>query len=151
MPQVSKRPISKELTVKVNRLLWESLAKLSEQESVGQFLNDILTPTERVMVSKRLAIALLLSRGWDQEAISDYLKVSTTTVQTLKRNLVLSGRGYMNVIKQIERDKEWLAMKLDLTQAFEEILASRVGRNWKVSKAEVFKKYRVKRREAGIL
>lgn len=65
MPQVSRRPISRELSERMNEILWGALAKLGRKPEVASFLEDILTRTERVMVAKRMAIALLLSRGWE--------------------------------------------------------------------------------------
>ena len=54
----------------MNQVLWNGLTKLDSKDFVAEFLNDILTSTERVMMTKRLAMAVLLLRGWDQEAIS---------------------------------------------------------------------------------
>lgn len=151
MSQVSKRFLSKELQEKINLVLWNGLSKLDNKEFVAEFLNDILTSTERVMVAKRLAIALLLTRGWDQLAISSYLKVSTSTVRGVKKVFGHAGGGYRKVISKIEKDQEWQRIKLDLGQAFEEILASRVGVNWKKSKSGVAKKYfELRKKKAGL-
>ena len=68
MPQVSRRLISNLLQQKMNQVLWNGLTKLDSKDFVAEFLNDILTSTERVMMTKRLAMAVLLLRGWDQEA-----------------------------------------------------------------------------------
>lgn len=151
MPQISRKPLSKELMNRINELLWEAFAKLRGKEDAATFIQDIFTTTEKVMIAKRLAIALLLARGWDQEAISSYLKVSTGTVQTIKRNLNSQSQGYRKVINQIEESGEWEQMKLDLAQAFEEILAGRVGVNWKRSKPAVAQKYRQKRAKYKLL
>ena len=151
MPQVSRRPVKTELSNRMNEILWESLAKLGNKQDISAFLQDILTHTERIMLAKRLTIALLLYRGWDQEAIDSYLKVSLGTIQTVKRNLNSGANGYQKVITQIEKSREWEQMKLDLSQAFEEILAGRVGANWKQSKPAVAKKYQEKRAKYKVL
>ncbi len=151
MSQVSRRPLSKELEDRMNEILWKSLAHLGETSEVANFLEDILTPTERTMIMKRLAIALLLSRGWDQESISHYLKVSTTTVQNLKKVSRLSKGGLALAISQIEKESEWEQIKLDLAQTLEEIWAGRVGANWKQSKPGVRLRYASKRQKYKVL
>jgi uncharacterized protein YerC len=151
MTQLSKRPISKNLENRMYEILWSSITKLNRKENASDFLDDILTTTERLMIAKRLGTALLLSRGWDHDAISRYLKVSTSTIAILKGKLISSGKGYREAIAQIEKDQKWEQMKLDLSQALEEILASRVSANWKQSKLAVAKKYQEKRSKYKIL
>ncbi|OGG19383.1 hypothetical protein A2721_02545 [Candidatus Gottesmanbacteria bacterium RIFCSPHIGHO2_01_FULL_47_48] len=135
----------------MNQVLWNGLTKLDSKDFVAEFLNDILTSTERVMMTKRLAMAVLLLRGWDQEAISSYLKVSTSTVRGVKKVLKHGGDGYRKIVARIERDKEWEKIKLDLGQALEEIVAGRVGANWKTSKSAVARKYRELREKKKVL
>lgn len=151
MSQVSKRPIKSELIERMSELLQKSFAKLDKKEAVSDFLEDILTPTERIMIAKRLAIALLLNRGWDQDAVSRYLKVSTSTVTNIKNKLRGSVKGFKQVLKNIETSDEWEQIWLDLQQGLEEIIAGRVGAYWKTSKPAVFQKYREKRAKYKIL
>lgn len=151
MPQISKRPIKEDLLNRMLEIMEKSLVKLKDQKEMTVFLEDFLTPTEKIMLAKRLAMALLLSRGWDHQAICQYLKVSTSTVTTIKNKLKSETSGYHRVINQIESDKEWEQMWLDLGQAFEEILAGRVGAHWKTEKAVVYHKYQSKRAKYSTL
>lgn len=143
--------MAKDIEQRIYQILWQSLAKLNHPSDVSLFAQDILTPTEKVMIAKRLAIALLLSRGWDQEAISKVLKVSTDTIHRLKISLRTGGRGYQKVINQIEKDEAWEDIALDLKQALEEIWAGRVGTHWAASKPVIYQKYRQKRAKRTIL
>lgn len=151
MTQVSRRPVSQKLSERMFELLAKSITKLRDQKTVSVFLEDFFTPTEKIMMAKRIAMALLLSRGWQHDAISHYLKVSTSTVAILKNRLKTTGQGYAHIIKEIESDQEWEQIWLDLQQGFEEILASRVGTDWKTSKPAVFHKYRKKRAKYRVL
>lgn len=151
MSQVSKRPIKPEIIERMLELLQKSFAKLDNKDAVSDFLEDILTPTERVMIAKRLAMALLLNRGWDHDAICRYLKVSTSTVTYFKNKLKGSARGFQKVLANIEKSNEWEQIWLDLRQGLEEIIAGRVGANWKTSKPAVYQKYREKRAKYKIL
>ena len=107
MAQVSRRPVDRKVEARMYEILWQSLAKLDQQDKVGRFLKDLLTPTERVMVAKRLAIAILLNKGWGQESIDKTLKVSGATIQSIRRILSDSGEGYRQVIEQLSRDESW--------------------------------------------
>ena len=80
MTQVSRLPLPKKLEEQMYTLFRRVLSELHSEGDITDFLDDLLTPTEKVMLAKRLAIAFLLEKGYDQRAIHTILKVSTTTV-----------------------------------------------------------------------
>lgn len=151
MTQISKRPLSPGLDNRLQELLLQSLIKVGNSKDASNFLADILTPTEKTMIAKRLAIALLLNRGWDQEAIDDYLKVSLGTIQTVKRNLNSDLGGFRKIISKLEKSREWEQIKLDLGQAFEEIIADRVIGARKILKPRIKNKYKQRQEKYKIL
>lgn len=63
MSQVSKKPISKDLSEEIVQELWWTLTKIKDEQEMGIFLGDLLTRTEKLMLAKRLALANLLLRG----------------------------------------------------------------------------------------
>ena len=87
-------------------MFWESLSALRNTKDVELFLFDLLTPTERIVLAKRLAIAVLLTKGYGYENIMNILKVSSPTVSRVKAWLNL-GDGYKLVIKKILRKETW--------------------------------------------
>lgn len=91
MPQLSKRKLDKKIEVKIVENLELILAKLGQKKEIGDFLFSLLTPTERLMLAKRLTIILLLKEGVKQENISQALKVTQSTVSRMQ--LVSSARG----------------------------------------------------------
>ncbi len=66
MTQVSKIPLHKEVENRVYEVLMESIAVARSHETVNKLLNDLLSPVERLMIAKRLSIALLLMKKYDQ-------------------------------------------------------------------------------------
>lgn len=52
------------------------------------------------MLAKRMAIAILFSKGHDHRTISSMLKVSTTTVSNIARYLNSKTAGYQLLIKK---------------------------------------------------
>ena len=71
MPQVSKRVLDKNVAKKMHEIFLEALLGLKNESEAYQFVYDLLTPTERVMLSKRLVIVLMLIKGYKREEIRD--------------------------------------------------------------------------------
>jgi len=100
MSQVSKRILSKNTEQKLYNTLWETFAKLKSQQEIQSFINDLLSPTEKTMLAKRLAIAVLLLKDYNYQDISNILKVSGTTIA--KISLILSiNKGYKTTIRKV--------------------------------------------------
>lgn len=106
MPQVSKRILSKDVEEKLFLIFFKSLARLSDPSDIQKFLYDLLGPVERTMLAKRLAIALLLAKGYRYESIKDILKVSQETIARVNIALNYQGEGYNLVIKKILQEEK---------------------------------------------
>src|SRR3990167_3793320 len=85
--------------------LWEAISQVRDKDDVQIFLNDLLSPIERVMIAKRLAIAALLLKGNSYETIKDFLKVSKVSTETVaKISLILKmNKGYQLAINKLIR------------------------------------------------
>lgn len=100
MPLVSKRILSKDVEERISGTLLEAVSEVKGRSEVSSFVNDLLSPVERLMVGKRLAIAVLLVKGWDYGSIKDFLKVSNATVA--KVSVILKvNHGYKMAIGKI--------------------------------------------------
>ena len=106
MPQVSKRVLSKDIEEKMFKLFFQSFARLSKSSEIQKFLEDLLGPVERIMLAKRLAIALLLARGYSYDSIKQTLRVSSETVARVNIALNHSGDGYKMVVDKILEDRQ---------------------------------------------
>ncbi len=115
---------------------WETISQLKARAEVQNFINDLLSPPERIMVAKRLAIAALLSRHYNYEAIMSILKVSSTTISKISL-LLNQNNGYKTAINKIARAEATREFWQDV-----ENLAYRLGnpRNVFVSEELVKKK-----------
>ena len=105
MPHVSKRKLDKlkeeELVHSFNLVL----AKISNEKEMQDFLGSLLTITERVMLAKRLAIAILLKEGISQNRISSALNVTQATVSRMQLFLEVRGQGYNIAFKKLISEK----------------------------------------------
>ncbi|KKU87747.1 hypothetical protein A3A64_02200 [Candidatus Gottesmanbacteria bacterium RIFCSPLOWO2_01_FULL_48_11] len=106
MTQVSRYPLRKEVEERVYEVLMESIAAAKTRGTVTKLLNDLLSPTEQLMIAKRLSIALLLIKKYDQRTISKWLKVSLGTVSKVSLALQKGHGGYQAVIGSILRKEE---------------------------------------------
>jgi uncharacterized protein YerC len=106
MPQVSRRPVQKEIREKMFNALFESIMKVSGEKAARDFLGDLFTPTEKIMIAKRFSAALLLYRGYNYRHIADALKLSPTTINTIQHILLERGDGYRSVFRMIEKSSK---------------------------------------------
>lgn len=105
MPQVSKRLTSQKISKRLPELLIETIVNCSSKDHTREFLDDFLTPTEKIMLGKRLAIAVLLLKDYDYATISQLLKVSSATIGKIVNLLRFSDGGLkMMAEKQLNKD-----------------------------------------------
>ncbi len=111
MTQVSKYPLPQALEEQMFNLFFKALADLRFPSDIKDFLNDLLSPTEKTMLAKRLAIALLLTKDYDHRTIKQILKVSLTTVSKVHFWLKNEGKGYHKVfdkfLQEERRNEFW--------------------------------------------
>ncbi len=129
MTQVSKLPLRKEIGKRVFEIFLSSLAKVHQKEDVESFIQDLLSPTEQLMLAKRLSIAYLLSKRYDQRSISRLLKVSLSTVNRVSLRLQLDGTGYEKVFREISKEEKTNEFWQKLDDFISEIVPPK-GRNW---------------------
>ncbi len=105
MPQVSKYPISKDVYERIFDVFLKTLAGLKTKKRVSGFLKEFLTPTEQVMLAKRLAIAFLLTKGYSYREVGDILRVSKSTIGFVSLDLK-DGESYKRVIDKVLKNEE---------------------------------------------
>lgn len=124
MAQVSKRTMRKEVQERMFEVFVKSISNLRKEKDARYFVADLLTPTEKIMIAKRLAIAVLLAKSYDYRTISDVLKVSTGTIQAVNKQIIIDGRGYKKVVSKILRDEELSKFFLSLEESVAKLLVA---------------------------
>lgn len=142
MTQVSKRFLQKQVEDRILDLFWTSLTTLSTKQQISLFLDEFLTPTEKIMLSKRLAIAFMLMKGYDYMSINERLKVSDQTIWNIKTTLHFRGNNYKRVVTEIMRREKWGKLWNDLDHFLEQIVPPRPGTNWKEVRRRQWEKRR---------
>ena len=100
MAQISKKRISKDVSEKIWNLFLDTFSDLQNTQEVSDFLGDFLTPTEVVMVVKRIAVVIMLARGYQAESIKDILKVSNSVIASSRARM---GMMSENTKKKIDK------------------------------------------------
>lgn len=121
MTKVSKRILDENLEKCIFSILLTTIMNIKSQQEALNFLEDILSPTEKTMIIKRLAIAILLSKGYTYDEIDHTLKVSRNTIMGVSNFLKHSQTGgYRKIAQRIISDQK----REELFDKVEELLLS---------------------------
>lgn len=88
MTKISHKPLKPYVKDDILKEFWSTLGEL-KTKTLFIFLQDIFTPTEIIMVAKRLAIIRALRQKIDYASIRQEYKVTDTTIA--KMNNILSS------------------------------------------------------------
>src|SRR3989339_65910 len=102
--KVKYNQLSKEEKMEFLGDFYSMVASLKDRGEVKDFLKDLLTLSESVMLARRLQIAKMLIAGMGQEKIREKLKVGYSTIAGVQRWLQAGFGGYEKVIKRYGRE-----------------------------------------------
>lgn len=101
MTKVSRRFLDKELENTIFEVFLKTIVDIKTITEAENFIEDLLSPTEKIMLVKRLAIAVLLTKGKTYEYIDQTLKVSRATIMNVSLWLKHGKGGYRRVVESI--------------------------------------------------
>lgn len=87
MINISKRAVSKRVHIEMESQFNELFVFRLSKKEIATLFSEILTPTERTMLLKRVAAIGMLAYGHDVRAVARTLSISPTTAIKLKRNI----------------------------------------------------------------
>lgn len=129
MPQVSKYPIATDVYNRIFEIFFKTIADVRLPTDVKEFFDDFLSPTEKIMLAKRLSIAVLLAKNYDYRAISKILRVSPATIAAVNVFYKYAGHGYKRVVEKILKGEKQEEFWNKLDDLLSETIPPR-GRNW---------------------
>jgi len=92
MVRVNKTQFPKDLRDQSWEVLWNTARQAPSKEALKRDLGAFLTPTEIALLEKRIAIPILLTRGFSYREIGRTIDVSPTTVNFVKHHLTRKPR-----------------------------------------------------------
>lgn len=134
MSQISKRFLQKKTQDRIITLFTDSILLCDTREKSASFINDLLTPTEKVMLSKRFSIAFMLLENYDYNTISQILKVSRATIGKVSNWLKEKGNGFREIYEQLKQKDITREVMNEIKDIIEEFIANTRGQNWSRSK-----------------
>jgi len=141
MTQVSKYPLKQEVFEKMFELLSKAIIDSSSKEKAESLLEDLLTPTEKIMLAKRLAIAVLLTKNYSYKAIQEILRVSSPTIAMVNLSLKYKGKGFKTfteqLLKEEKNNKFWEKVQDLILGAMSNVKG---GKSWRYLREETRRK-----------
>jgi len=131
MVQVSRRYLKPEISKKILEIFLASFSRLIDDQMIREFFNEFLTPTEKIMLAKRIVCLYLIYKKVSLLEISDVIKISTATAARyhilLEQNLTIK-----EIFKGILYKEKFMRL---IDTFINEYLSSpsTLGRNWKTS------------------
>lgn len=130
MARISKARLTQKVLTKLFDLFFEVVGKKFDKEEFQKIIRDLLSPVERVMIAKRIAIIYLLLKEIDYRVIGDVLKVSSATIS--RYNLLMEkSDGLVPSFKNILRNDKILLL---IDEFFDALFPpGTYGKNWKAA------------------
>lgn len=111
--KIKPQKFNKEEKIKYLDALYTAVESLGSREEVKNFLRDLLTESERMMVGRRIIIAQKLLNGDSYDRIINEMKVGADTIMRVQRWLEDDIEGYEKAVKKLEKVLESRQEKRD--------------------------------------
>ena len=111
--KVKPRKVQKGDKIRYLDALYTSVSLIKGREEVKNFLRDLLTESERIMLGRRIIIAQKLLKEEPYEQIARDLRVGTDTINRVHRWLADEDNGYEQVVKRLEKELSTRQEKID--------------------------------------
>ena len=109
--KVKPRKLNKNDKMKYLDALYTAISSLRSRDEVKNFLRDLLTESERIMIGRRIMIAQRLLEDKYYIEIRQELGVGVDTIMRVHKWLEDENYGYENTIKKLEKEyknrKRW--------------------------------------------
>lgn len=119
MTQVSKHKLRFEVENRIYELLNDSFSEIRDKDEFNNFLDDFLSPIEKTVLAKRLAIAVLISKGNDYKNICAILKVTPNTVSKMSFRIKYGNGSVKKMADKIVASDDNKALLEELASIFD--------------------------------
>ena len=127
MTQVSRFMLRPEVWEKIFDLFTDTFLRIKDKKRLNNFFDNFFSPTEKIMLSKRLAIAVLLAKGNDYASIKNTIRVTDGTISKVNLLLKSNRAGLRLAVEEIlKRD----AGKIFWQEISDMLDFPRKGGNW---------------------
>ncbi|MBT3293430.1 hypothetical protein HN512_00130 [Candidatus Peregrinibacteria bacterium] len=91
MGKIDYRSLKRQKYEQIGQLLWGTMSSAKNVRELSKFMEGLLSPSEKIMVSRRIQVAKKLIKGKSKFSIQEELQVGQSTVESVKRWLEKAG------------------------------------------------------------
>lgn len=128
MPHLSKQKLDPNIEKQLKESLTDIISHLDTMPDSEKFLESVLSETERLMISKRIAVAFLLRHNIEPKIIGDTLKLTPETILRHRLWFELHKDGFDVIFDRMEKIREKKAIKDILYQILDYAIKTGGGR-----------------------
>ncbi|HVV39124.1 MAG TPA: Trp family transcriptional regulator [Candidatus Paceibacterota bacterium] len=115
--KVRGKELPEKQRIEVLDTLYTAAAGVKGREAMKLFLRDLLTPSERIMLGRRIVIARRLIAGESYDKIESDMRVGRDTIWRIQRWLFDQLPGFEEAIKELEREMKTRQFKKQYAQS----------------------------------
>jgi uncharacterized protein YerC len=130
MPRVSKIKLDKHLEEEIFKQFWYSLAEINSSIKSSDFFSDLLSETEKIMIAKRFATAILITRNKAASDIHKSIHISFTTISSVSAWVKNAKPETSKLLSKISKEKGWEVVADKIEELLDKI-SPRRGTDWK--------------------
>ncbi|MES2203362.1 MAG: Trp family transcriptional regulator [Patescibacteria group bacterium] len=104
--KVRAKELPDKVRIEVLDTLYTAAGTIRGRDAMKLFLRDLLTPSERIMLGRRIMIARKLLAGRSYSEIEEEMRVGRDTVWRVQKWLDDQTKGYEHAVKNLEYEME---------------------------------------------
>ena len=108
------RKLQKDVLLRISKQFNVAILNLKNTATGIQYLHELLSETEQLMLAKRLAVILMLEKNIPWSQIEKTLAISQTTIARIQRHRKAGGFSTITVMLQEKKNRDvfWLELEI---------------------------------------
>jgi hypothetical protein len=136
MPQLSRKKLRPDVENRVRELLATCIQRCQEAGTTENFIEVVLTDTEKLMIAKRVAIALMVLKSYKLSEITETLNVTASTARSVAVWLDRLGKEFVSLLSKIADEDQKKADNIEELENEAYGYQPRYGTNWKAARRQ---------------
>ncbi len=145
MPQLSRKKLRPDVENRVRELLATCIQRCRETGATENFIETILTDTEKLMIAKRVSIALMVLKQYKLLEITKTLNVTGNTVRSVAVWLDRMGKEFVELLSKIADEDQKKADNIEELENEAYGYQPRYGTNWKEARRRKWEEVKAQR------
>ncbi len=130
---------------RVRGLLATCIERCQEAKLTENFIETMLTDTEKLMIAKRVSIALMLVKAYQHAEIIKTLNVTDNTVRSVAVWLDRMGKEFVELLSKIADEDQKKSDNFEELENEAYGYQPRYGTNWKAARRQKWEEVKAQR------